>query len=174
MKITTSAKVVVVTGTVWTGSKSAPRKLLVQDGFVRPIWFTTGRKVTDADYKTISEGSYHLALSEGNVLASISYGGAHVGILLDQFLAAAEESSQGVLIVGPPDIAEQVAENIPQTKVFALKDSSMECSDHLAEANRRGQLERIDVNLLDAKAWSLVHDIMLDKLGLPPVEKLEF
>ena len=53
------------------------------------------------------------------------------------------------------------------TLVFALKDEGMELSSHLAEAERKGQLHRLDVDVFRPNAWTEVHGIMSKTLGLP-------
>ena len=58
MKIPREKKVVCITGTVWTGSREAPRRMLVRDGFVRPIWFTTGHGISDAQYEVMKLRSH--------------------------------------------------------------------------------------------------------------------
>ena len=170
MLVSATTKVVVITGSVWTGGKSAPCKQLVKDGFVRPVWFTTGRNITDAEYKLISSARYHLGLAEQGVLAHLHYGGDEVGILNEDFEKAAEQSEHGVLIVGPAEIAAQVAAKIPHTVIFTMKDNGMELSHHLEVAQRAGQLVRINVNALEPGAWDAVHEAMAIKLGLPIAE----
>ena len=160
-------KIVCVTGSVWTGSRSAPRRLLVRDGFVRPNWFTTGRPISDAQYRQISVGQFHLALAKKNVLAHIRYRGSFIGIMRDDFEAAMSKSSQGVLVVGPPEIAAQMATRFPRAKVFALKGPRTTMSAHLDAAAQSGQLHRVDVDVLAPGAWTNVHTEMLEIIGLP-------
>jgi hypothetical protein len=160
-------KIVCITGTVWTGGRSAPRRMLIRDGFVRPIWFTTGRAVSDAEYEVIPKGEYHLALGASKVLAHMEYGGDFVGLLKQDFEDAAVGSQTGVLVVGFPEIVAQIAEALPETVVFALKDQGMALSDHLAGAESRGQLHRLDVDVLAPGAWTDVHRRMLHALDLP-------
>ena len=167
MHVSSTTIVAVITGSVWTGSRSAPRKLLVKDGFVRPTWFTTGRKITDADYKPISSTQYHKVLAEYGVLVHMQYGGDDIGILKQDFVDAADQSERGVLIVGPPEIAAQVADQIPHAVIFTLKDQNMNISHHLEKAKEKGQMVRIDVNALQMGAWNEVHRVMAEKLGLP-------
>ncbi len=168
MSIASTKMIVCVTGTVWSGSRSAPRRMLVKDGFLRPRWFTTGRPLTDAEYKVISSGAYHMARAEGRVLISTQYSGDYIGIMAADFEAAANDSRVGVLVVGPPEIAAQLASEFPGALVFALKDEDMKLSPQLAEAERKGQLQRLDVDIFKPNAWSEVHQIMLNILGLPP------
>ena len=73
MHIPSNKKVVCITGSVWTGSRVAPRRMLVKDGFLRPTWFTTGRPLTDAEYRHVSVAQFHLTNAEKNVLAHIEY-----------------------------------------------------------------------------------------------------
>lgn len=167
MNIPPSKKIVCLTGTVWTGARSAPRRILVRDGFLRPIWFTTGRPVSDAQYEVISTAKYHLACAESKVLAHTEYGGDFVGILKQDFEDAAIGSQIGVLVAGFPEIVAQIAEAFPQACVFALKDKNTELSDHLAKAASSGQLHRLDINVLEPGAWSDVHENMLKVLNLP-------
>lgn len=167
MQISNDKKVVCITGSVWTGSRSAPRRMLVKEGFLRPSWFTTDRRVTDADYRHVSTTEFHLARAEDRVLAHIEYAGSIVGIMQEDFESAAAASEQGVLVVGPPEIAAQVAEIIPRTVVFALKDEAMDLSGYLAEAERAGQLHRIDVDVLAPGAWTEAYLAMMAVIGLP-------
>lgn len=166
MVIPGNKKVVCITGSIWTGSRSAPRHMLVKDGFRRPTWFTTGRPMTDADYRQISATQFHLARAKKNVLAHIGYRGSFIGVMRDDFETAMNAASQGVLVVGPPEIAAQLAAAIPQAKVFSLKDKGMDLSDHLDDAQQAGQLHRVDVDVLAPGAWNEVHLSMAEVLGL--------
>ena len=167
MNPATAKKIVCITGTLWTGSRSAPRRMLVKDGFMRPRWFTTGRPLTDAQYKVISSTDYHIARARDEVLVSTRYAGDFIGIMVEDFEEAANRSKVGVLVVGPPEIAAQLAGNFPTAKVFALKEKGMTLSPRLAEAEAKGQLRRLDVDVLQPNAWTEVHQIMLNILGLP-------
>lgn len=168
MNIPPTKKIVCITGTVWTGGRSAPRRMLVREGMLRPIWFTTGRPVSDAQYDVISTAEYHLACAESRVLAHTKHGGDFVGILKQDFEDAALGAQVGVLVVGFPEIVAQIAKAFPQAVVFALKERNMELSDHLDDAARSGQLHRLDIDVLAPGAWSDVHQSMLRILGLPP------
>lgn len=170
MQAPINKKVVCITGSVWTGSRSAPRRLLVKDGFRRPTWFTTGRPLTDAQYRQISTTQFHLARAKKNVIAYIAYRGSFIGIMRNDFEAAMAAASQGVLVVGPPEIAAQLAARIPEARVFSLKGQGMELSGHLDEAQRNGQLHRIDVDALAPSAWTDVHNRMAEVIGLPKIE----
>ena len=167
MNIPSTKKVVCITGSVWTGSRSAPRRMLIKDGFLRPSWFTTDRRLTDADYGHISETEFHLANAEQRVLAYIEYAGSFIGVMREDFESAAATAERGVLIVGPPEIAAQFAAVVPQIIVFALKDVEMQLSKHLEEAKRAGQLHRIDVDVLAPGAWTEVYRSMMAVMGLP-------
>lgn len=167
MQSPSNNKIVCVTGSVWTGSRSAPRRLLVKDGFVRPTWFTTGRPMTDAHYRQISDTQFHMARAKKNVLAHIRYRGTFIGVMRNDFDTAMDRAEQGVLVVGPPEIAAQVAAQFPQAKVFSLKGPRMEMSDHLEATERSGQLYRIDVDALAPGAWTDVHAAMAEIIGLP-------
>ena len=166
MQTSVNKKVVCVTGSVWTGSRSAPRHLLVKDGFIRPTWFTTGRPMTDAQYRQVSDARFHLARARKNVLAHIRYRGSFIGVMRDDFDAAMGRATQGVLVVGPPEIAAQVAAQIPSAQVFALKGPQMELSEHLQAIEKTGQLHRIDVDVLAPGAWTDVHTSMAQIIGL--------
>jgi len=168
MNIPGNKKVACITGSVWTGRRSAPRHMLVKDGFLRPAWFTTDRKVSDASYTNISSNAFHSANVSQMILAHFEYGGSQVGIMREAFISAMEEAEKGVLVVGPPEMAAQLAASIPQTIIFTLKDLQMELSPHLEEANSKGQLHRIDVDVLEPGAWTEVHSKMLDILGIKP------
>jgi hypothetical protein len=141
--------------------------MLVREGLLRPIWFTTGRPVSDAQYEIISTTDYHLAQAHSQVLARMKHGGDIVGILERDFEDAAIGAQVGVLVAGFPEIVAQIAKAFPQTVVFALKEQSMALSDHLSEAARSGQLHRLDVDVLEPGAWSDVHRSILRTLGLP-------
>ena len=65
-----------------------------------------------------------------------------------------------------PQIGCLKAHTIPQAVVFSLKDEMMELSPLLADANRRGQVHRVDVDVLAPGAWSEVHARMAEKLGM--------
>ena len=160
-------KIVCVTGSVWTGSRSAPRRLLVKDGFVRPTWFTTGRPMTDAHYRQISDTQFHLARAKKNVLAHLRYRGTFIGVMRDDFDTAMDRSALGALVVGPPEIAAQVAAQFPLAQVFSLKGPRMDMSDDLEAAEQSGQLHRIDVDALAPGAWTDVHTAMAKIIGLP-------
>lgn len=166
MIIPGNKNVVCITGNVWTGARNAPRKLLVKDGFRRPTWFTTGQRVTDAEYVRVTSTRFHMSNAEDMVLAHMEFGGAIVGILKKELGNILEASSMGALIVGPQEIAAQVAGAIPQTVVFSLKDEMMELSPLLDDANRRGQVHRVDVDVLAPGAWTEVHTLMANQLGL--------
>lgn len=167
MQASGSKKVVCVTGSVWTGSRSAPRRLLVRDGFVRPTWFTTGRPLTDAQYRQISGAQFNLARVRKNVLAYIRYRGSFIGVMRDDFDAAMDRAVQGALVVGPPEIAAQLAAQFPRAQVFSLKGPQMQLSKHLQAAEQSGQLHRIDVDVLAPGAWTDVHTSMAQIIGLP-------
>jgi len=165
-------KIVCITGSVWTGSRSAPRRMLVKDGFLRPTWFTTGRPLTDAQYRQISATQFHLARAKKNVIAYIKYRGSFIGVMRNDFEAAMAAARQGVLVVGPPEIAAQLAAGIPEAKVFSLKGRGMDLSVHLDAAQRSGQLHRVDVDVLAPGAWDEVHNSMAEVIGLPRVESI--
>jgi hypothetical protein len=167
MDIPANKKVVCITGSVWTGSRSAPRHMLVRDGFVRPVWFTTGRPLTDAQYRQVSEGQYRIARAKRQVLAHVEYRASFIGVMRDDFEAAMAGAEQGVLVVGPPEIAAQLASAIPQAIVFSLKDRQMDLCGDLDDARRSGQFHRIDVDALAPGAWTDAHDAMLKIIGLP-------
>ncbi|MDJ0740244.1 MAG: hypothetical protein QNJ91_11030 [Gammaproteobacteria bacterium] len=156
-----------MTGAVWTGSRSAPRRLLVREGFVRPTWFTTGRPMTDADYRQISDTRFHLARARKNVLAHIRYRGSFIGIMHDDFAAAMDRSSHGVLVAGPPEIAVQLAERFARAQVFALKGPRMAMPARLEAGVQPAQLHPVDVDVLAPSAWTNVHVAIMEMLGLP-------
>ncbi len=166
MNFPANKKLVCITGNVWTGSKKAPRRLLIEDGFVRPTWFTTRRPITDGEYKRISETEYHMGRAEGGLLAYTKYAGGFVGIKWDDIIAAADSASVGVLVVGPQEIAAQIAAEVRQTVVVTLKDATMEVAPELNEARRAGQLHRIDVDIVELNAWEQAYTHILDVLGL--------
>lgn len=167
MQVPNNKKIVCITGTVWTGSRSAPRRLLVRDGFVRPTWFTTGRPINDARYRQVSEPRYHLAQVRKQVVAHIRYRNNFIGVMRNDFDAAVDRAEQGVLVVGPPEIAAQLATLFPSTVVFALKGLRTDLSRHLEAVQRSGQLHRIDVDVLAPGAWTDVHTVMAEILVLP-------
>ncbi|MCP3871079.1 MAG: hypothetical protein GY703_23865 [Gammaproteobacteria bacterium] len=166
MKIPTDKKIVCITGSVWTGSRRAPRHMLVKDGFVRPVWFTTAHRINDAKYQHISETEFHIAKADGKLLAYIEYGGNFVGIANEALEAALSASQVGSLIVGPQDLVAGVAAKISSAIIFTLKDASMDLSPHLEDTERRGQLHRLDVDALAPGAWGDVYQEMSRVLGL--------
>ncbi len=168
MQIQGNKKVVYITGSVWTGADDAPRHILTKDGFVRPIWFTTGRPLNDAEYRQVSATQFHMAKAEEKVLAHIEYRASFIGVMLKDFEAAMASAERGVLMVGPPEIAAQVAAAIPATILFSLKAEGMDLSKHLSDAQRTGQLHRLDVDVLEPGAWSKVHRTMLEVIGILP------
>ena len=95
--------------------------MLVREGFIRPIWFTTGRTTSDAGFETISTGAYHRACAKSEVLAHTDYGGFFSGIMKKDFEDAAIGARIGVLVVGFPEVVAQIAVALPRTVVFALK-----------------------------------------------------
>jgi len=167
MHIPSNKKVVCITGSVWTGSRSAPRRMLVKDGFLRPVWFTTGRPLTDAEYHQISVTRFHLENADSKVLVHTEYGGSFVGVMREDYESAMDNAEQGVLVVGPPEIASQLAAAIPETIIFSFKDPGMDLSEFGDEAYLRGQLHRIDVDVLEPDAWKAVYHSMMDIIGLP-------
>ncbi len=166
MQIPTNKKLVCITGNVWSGDRRAPRRLLVKHGFVRPVWFTTRHRITDASYRHISESDYHLAKSREEVLVSVEYGSDFMGIMTADFIEAHDAAETGVLIVGPQSIAAQVAEAARHAVVFTIKDSSMETSKLLADAKQNGQLHRIDVDVLEPGAWDHAYEEIVRILQL--------
>jgi len=168
MQIQGNKKVVCITGSVWTGGDEAPRHMLVKDGFVRPTWFTTGQPLTDANYRQVSETQFHMAKAEKKVLAHIQYRASFIGVMMKDFEAAMGSAERGVLMTGPPEIAALLAAAIPGAIIFALEAEGMDLSKHLSDAQRTGQLHRLDVDVLEPGAWSEVHRVMLEVIGVPP------
>jgi len=164
---TENKKTVCITGSVWSGRRSAPRHMLVKDGFKRPLWFTTDRPVNDAQYRRISTSKFHLANSLGEVLVSTHYGSSFVGVMREDYEEALAAAERGVLIVGPPEIAAALAEALPQSIIFALKDAQMDLSEHLEQTKEQGRLHRIDVDVLAPGAWTEVHRMMLETIENP-------
>jgi hypothetical protein len=103
------------------------------------------------------------------VLAHIRYRSSFIGVMRDDFNTAMDRSQLGVLVVGPPEIAAQVAAHFPSALVFSLKGPRMDLSEHLEPAKRSGQLHRIDVDALAPGAWTDVHTAMAEIIGLPGV-----
>jgi len=166
MEIPINKRLVCITGSVSTGSRSAPRRLLVKNGFLRPVWFTTRGRINDAGYKSLSETEFHLQNAEGKILAYIKYGGDYVGILKQALESAMQESQTGALVVGPQEIVAQIAEALPRTVVFTLKEKDMTLSPKLNEVQKQGQLHRIDVDALQPGAWVEAYALICGKLGL--------
>jgi hypothetical protein len=166
MSADTGKHVVCITGAVWTGSRSAPRKLLVRDGFRRPTWFTTGRGINDAEYERISPARFHLSLARREIFVHAHHGGDDIGILNRQFEQALAASTRGVLVVGPEEIAEQVLAYDAAAVVFALELPDMKLSARLSGAARRGQLHRLDVDFSEVGVWTKIHQRMLRELGV--------
>ncbi len=168
MKITypPNKKIVCITGNVWIGSHTAPRKRLIKAGFIRPSWFTTDRVITDAHYQNISTGRYHMAAAEDDVLVYVKYGGGYVGIMKQEFNRALQESQQGVLVVGPPEIAAQIANLVTKAVIFSLKCAATQISKHLDSANSAHQLHRIDIDSDQIGAWDKAYDEIEEVLGI--------
>ncbi len=165
MKIPENKRIICITGSVWTGSRRAPRHMLVKEGYVRPEWFTTEYRITDAEYRHISETDFHLARANDEVFVHIIHGGDFVGIMKQALETALAASQRGVLVVGPQELVAQVAEEIPRAIVFTLKDTPMQLSPHLAGVEQRGQLYRLDVDVLAPGAWATAYSFMLKVLG---------
>lgn len=154
----TTKKIVCITGSLWTHKHDAPRHLLVKEGFKRPLWFTTGRVLHDADYEVISKTSFHLAQANSEVLAFSEYGQVYSGILRDSFDRALEEAETGVLVVGFPEVIAQIANTFSHAKVFAFKPEGSDLSEILKPIKKRGQLNRIEIDVLETGAWDQVMD----------------
>jgi hypothetical protein len=165
MITTSNKKIVCITGSLWTHKHDAPRHLLVNKGFIRPRWFTTGRAFNDADYEHLSEASFHLALAESKVLAHMEYSGVVAGIMKDKFQQALEGAAVGILVVGFPEIIAQIADDYSQAIVFAFKPEGSELSQHLEQTRKKGQLHRIDIDVLEAGAWDKVIDKIQTVVG---------
>lgn len=95
MTIPSNKKVVCITGSVWTGLRSAPRHMLAKEDFGRPTWFTTDRLLTDAQYRRISMAEFHMAMAENNVLAHLQYGESFLGVMWQDFASALTTAEQG-------------------------------------------------------------------------------
>ena len=167
MHITSNKKVYFITGSVWTGSLVAPRRMLVKDGLLRPTWLTTGRPLKDAEYRHVSVTQFHMTNAEKNVLAHTEYAGGVVGVMREDFETAMVNAGKGVLVVGPPEIAAQLAATIPQAIIFSIKSAGMELSEYSEAAHRADQLHRIDVDVLEPGGWITVYRSMMDVIGLP-------
>lgn len=166
MKADSKKKIVCITGSVWTGNRRAPRHMLIKDGFLRPHWFTTYHPVTDARFKFIRPVEFHMARANDEVLAYIKYGSDYAGIMKTDFYDALNNSINGALVYGPQEIIAQIFDMFPETVIFDLKDNHMEPTDQLEEANRRGQVHRQEINVLQPGAWVEVHNQMLKVLNL--------
>ncbi len=169
MKIYSDKKVVCITGSVWTGSRSAPSQMFVKNGFQYANWFTTYRPITSDKYKLMSSEKFHITLADDEILAYVKYGDDFIGIRTDDFENALESSRIGVLVVGFgfQEIIAQVSKKIPQAIIFTLKNTSMNLSPRLFEANSRGQLHCIDVNILIPDAWAKAYSEMLETINFP-------
>lgn len=164
MTIQHKKNIICITGTVWTYGADAPRNKLVDDGFVRPNWFTTGRRINDAHYDKVTVGRFHLACSKDEVLAFIKYGNDFIGISKQDLQQAMDKSYLGVLVVGPQNLVAQIAEKNVDTIIFAFKETNMLLSTELENANRRGQVCRININTQQASAWNQVTRTIHDEL----------
>ena len=165
-ELNASKKIVCITGTVWTGGHIAPREKLVKAGYVRPLWFTTTRGITDGHYRHISMGSFHLASTREEIFVHIEYGGGRMGIMNEDFSEAISRSDKGVLVVAPPDIAAQIANKVPEAILFTLKCASMELSKHLSTASKSRQFHRINIDSEQIGAWDKAYAEMEIILGL--------
>jgi len=162
MTLPGNKKIICITGTVWTYGTDAPRHQLIGNGFVRPTWFTTGRRITDAHYMRITTGGFHLACAKDEVLAYIKYGSDFIGISYQDMKQAIDQSTLGVLVVGPQNLVVQIAEKLPQTMIFTFKEGEMMLSSELNDAQRRGQVRRIDINTQQSNAWHQVTHTILE------------
>jgi hypothetical protein len=169
MMMYSDKKVVCITGSVWTGSRSSPSRMLLKDGFQYPRWFTTYHPFTSDKYKLISSGKFHIDLANDGILAYMKYGGGFIGIKNNDFEHTLGSSDKGVLVdgFGFQEIIAQVSKRIPQTIIFTLKDKSMDISPQLFEADSKGQLHRINVNVLAPDAWTKVHNEMQKTINFP-------
>lgn len=165
MTITSGKKIVCITGSLWTHKHDAPRHLLIKEGFIRPRWFSTGRVINDADYEVLSESSFHLAMAESKVLAHMKYAGVYSGIMKDKFQQAIEEAQTGILIVGFPELIEQIADQYANAIVFAFKPEGSALSEHLEPARKKRQLHRIDIDILEVGAWDDVMNEIKEVVG---------
>ena len=156
-----SKSIVCISGTVWSADLHAPRKRLVAAGFVRPVWFTTDREITDGRYVRISETQYHMAAARREVLVHVEYGGGYMGIMKREFEAALQESARGVLVVGPPEVAVQIAERFPEAILFVFRCVDMQLSDQLAAVAKSPRFHGIDLESWEAGAWDHAYEEML-------------
>ena len=163
----TDKKIVCVSGSVWIGNHNAPWRMLEKDGFQRTTWFTTHRQFSGDKYKLISLEKFHIALANNEILAYMKYGGGFFGINYDDIKNALKSSSVGAFVdgVGFQEIIAQVAKRIPKAIIFTVKNISMDTSPHFFKADSKGQLQRIDVNVLEPDAWTKVYNEMLKTLN---------
>ena len=160
----TNKKIVCITGTLFSGHNDVPRKSLVRAGFERPRWFTTGRKLNDAAYYRISQGSYKLALMKGEVFVHTHYAGADIGIMEHDLNTALQHSKKGVVIVSPVEIAAEIAINTPSATIFTLKNDAMAISTHLEKAKISGQLHRVNIKSDEPGAWQEAMEYILETI----------
>lgn len=160
-------KIVCVSGSLWAGSHNTPWRMLEKDGFQSARWFTTDRQFSGDKYRLISLEKFHIDFTNDKILAYMKYGGGFFGINFDDVKNALKSPSVGALIVGFgfQDIIAQVANRIPQAIIFTVKNKSMDTSPHLFTADSKGQLHRIDVNVLELDAWTKVYNQMLKTLN---------
>ena len=167
MLIPGDKRVVCLTGNVWSKERAFdPRRVLLEHGFRQPNWFTTGLPTTAEGVYSIMPGDFRLGKLEDRILAHIDLGGDTFGIAKSALEEALTTAKEGALIVGPQDIVAQVADAIRKTVVFTIKSENMELSPHLEEANKRGQVHRIDVDITAVRAWDKVNDSIFETLGL--------
>ncbi len=167
MRIPGDKRVVCLTGNVWTKERASdPRRVLVEHGFRQPNWFTTGLPTTEEGVYAVMPGDFRLGKVEDRILAHIDFGGDTYGITKSALEEALTTSKEGALVVGPQDIVAQVADAIREAVVFTIKSENMDLSRHLEEANKRGQVHRIDVDTSAARAWEKANDSIFETLGL--------
>ena len=158
MRIPADKKVVCLTGKVWTKARASdPRVMLEQYGFIQPNWFSTGLPVTKSGMFSIPGGDFRRFKLEHEILAFVEFGGDQIGILKQDLEETLTTCKRGALIVGPQEIAAQVAEEISQAVVITLLDENMPLSRELVDAKKRSQVNRINIDTLKTRAWDNAH-----------------
>lgn len=159
--------IVCITGTVMAGNTiKAPRNLLVREGFMRPVWFTSYQPISDAEYERITESYYQAAKLENRVLADMKFGNGHVGIFTESFEKTLTDSKLGSLIVAQPEIAVQVFHKYPSAKIFAFKMKGMELSKACQEIEGAGNFHRLNLDFSKTGVWSSALAAIKEELRL--------
>jgi len=127
----------------------APSRRLLRAGFDRPPMVTTALVRIRRHHRRIARGSFTKALQEGKVLAyERDYGGYH-GFLKSDLQECLDLSTNGVLMIGSPNLASQIKRNRPETLVAVLQSSGADLSHYLRD------LKDLDHHIIEIDSLAL-------------------